>query len=275
MATNIFSPTSGRTYSYGGFNIPQQPVNNIFSGVNPYYINNSNTYVPPTPPEPVAPTPPTAPIQSGGDSFPTNPPQYSQFTGFGFGNNTGYNGPYNQGNPLSDLNSGFNFGGFIDNIGTTISNSITPGGIVGSIFGGPIGGLIGNQVYNNWDKMSFANPLAADQKKTFSTTTAASYKPTVTGTTNGVNNYDSSDPGAVNPDGSVNWNNLGNPSYVTIDGIGVSNPNTGSSSSSSGGSSGGGGAYSSDGSDGITDTGQGYGSYDMGGYGEDVGVSDF
>jgi len=272
MATNIFSPTSGRTYSYGGFNIPQQPVNNIFSGVNPYYINNSNTYVPPTPPEPVAPTPPAAPpIQSGSDSFPTNPPQYSQFTGFGFGNNTGYSGPYNQGNPLADLQPSYSFGNFnVDiNPGTVL------GGIASYATGIPFLSMFGTNMYNNWDKMSFANPVAADQKRTFSTTTAASYKPTVTGTTNGVNNYDSSDPGAVNPDGSVNWNNLGNPSYVTIDGIGVSNPNTGSSSSSSGGSSGGGGAYSSDGSDGITDTGQGYGSYDMGGYGEDVGVSDF
>jgi len=239
---NIFSPTTN--YRYGGFK--SQPATNIFNGVNPYYINNNNSYSP-TPlimPQPVQQAAPVVNNYSGGgDNDNAPPPQYSQFTGFGFGNNTGYDGPYNKGNPLSDLQPSYSFGNFnVDiNPGTVL------GGIASYATGIPFLSMVGTDMYNNWDKMSFANPLAEDQKKTFSTTTANTYKPKVTGVTNGINNYDSTDPGAVNADGSINWAGVGNVDYITIDGVGVSNPNnsSSSSSSSSSGSSSGGG-YSGD-----------------------------
>jgi len=242
MVASIFTPGN---YTYGGFT--SQPATNIFNGVNPYYINNNNTYTP-TPFVYPQPTQPTTPVvntntSSDGDSTYTTPA--SQFTGFGFGNNTGYNGPYNQGNPLSDLQPSYSFGNFLngfDPVQTMIGLGAT------ALTGSPLLGFGASQVYNNWDKLSFANPLAEDQKETFSTTTAETYKPaTVTGTTNGINNYDSTDPGAVNADGSINWAGVGNVDYITIDGVGVSNPNnsSSSSSSSSSGSSSGGG-YSGD-----------------------------
>ncbi len=67
----------------------------------------------------------------------------------------------------------------------------------------------------------------------------------------------------VNSDGSIDWNSAGSPDYGVVDGVGVTNPD---------GSYGyGDSAYS--GSDFTSN--DGYGSYDMGGYGDDVGVSDF
>jgi hypothetical protein len=181
MATSIFSPISGRSYSYGGFS--SQPVNNIFSGVNPYYLNNNNTYTP---------TPlvfPTTPIvqptynysSSGGDdSFPNNPPTNtgggltfgSGGTGFSFGNNIssspGYDGPYNQGSPLSDLGGG-------------IDININPGTILGTLAsaytGVPFLGTVGGKMYNEWDRLNYSdkdymNQVGVAKPTTYSTSTA-------------------------------------------------------------------------------------------------------
>jgi len=165
MATSIFSPISGKSYSYGGFTLPQQ-TSNIFNGVNPYYINNTNTYTSPAP-QPVAPVAPTAPVGLGDYSSPLPTSTLNLST------SPGYNGPYNQGSPLSDVSKEFNFGDFLkdfDPVQTLVNYGVT------ALTGSPILGFGASQLYNNWDKMSFAlEPNQVSVAPTYNTKTAQDY----------------------------------------------------------------------------------------------------
>ena len=129
---NIFSPQS--TYTYGQAAANPNAAYNVWGSqgaVNPY-IMYGPSYTPGIfNPNTGRVLPSQQPLQTstggGDDSFgPTQDvPEFQGFGGFGFGNNPstspGYNGPYNQGNPLSDLGGGFNIGGInFDPLGIAI-----------------------------------------------------------------------------------------------------------------------------------------------------------
>lgn len=161
MATNIFSPISGRTYTYGGFT--SQPISNIFDGVNPYYIQNTNPYIrtPYTPTQPVNPDP-IIPVNysSGDDSFGNEPPTGSNMSfGYGYSNTSpGYDGPYSN-NPLDSERS------FMDRLGEAASNYINNY----SIFG------IAANALSPYDPVSYAQAVGVAEPVTFSTTKAQDY----------------------------------------------------------------------------------------------------
>ena len=158
MATNIFSPLSGRTYSYGGFSVPQQQTSNIFNGVNPYYINNTNTYTPPTPVEQVLPTPTVD--YSGGDSGIIGDPMGDGLSfGYGYSNTSpGYSGPYSN-NPLDSERS------FMDRLSEAASNYMNNYSILG----------IAANALNPYDPTAYAKAVGVAEPVTFSTKTAQDY----------------------------------------------------------------------------------------------------
>lgn len=129
---NIFSPQS--TYTYGQATTNPNAAYNVWGSqgaVNPY-IKYGPAYTPgiinPNTGRPVLPLPNSTPSDSGGSDYigdTQNVPEFQGFGSFGFGNNLstspGYDGPYNQGNPLSDLGSGFSIGGInFDPLGIAI-----------------------------------------------------------------------------------------------------------------------------------------------------------
>jgi len=161
MSTNIFSPISGKTYTYGGFT--SQPVSNIFDGVNRYYIQNTNPYIrtPYTPTQPVNPDS-IIPVNysSGDDSFGNEPPTGSNMSfGYGYSNTSpGYDGPYSN-NPLDSERS------FMDRLSEAASNYMNNYSILG----------IAANALSPYDPVSYAQSVGVAKPVTFSTKTAQDY----------------------------------------------------------------------------------------------------
>jgi len=175
MATNIFSPWSGQTYSYdyganlgGGnsaYNIWGSQSNNPYIVFGPSYqpgYYNPNTGTPIAQPQPLQ-------VSTGGDdSFPDTTP----FTGSGYsfggnGSNSwfgggvagpstspGYSGPYDQGNPLATGNQGF-----MNELGKAVNDYFSNGGVLG-MAANAIGGLFGEPAANNdYNAKSYAQEV--------------------------------------------------------------------------------------------------------------------
>ena len=110
------------------------------------------------------------------------------------------------------------------------SLGINPGSLAGTALFGPLGGLLGGLGYGYFFGEQEPAPIV---DKSYSS------------------GWELDSSGGID---------FGGQDYVTIDGVGVANPD---------------GAFGYGGYDeGITDMG-GYGSYDMGGYGDDIGVADY
>jgi len=175
MATNIFSPWSGQTYSYdyganlgGGnsaYNIWGSQSNNPYIVFGPSYqpgYYNPNTGTPITQPQPLQ-------VSTGGDdSFPdTTPPTGSGYSFGGNGSNSwfgggvagpstspGYSGPYDQGNPLATGNQGF-----MNELGKAVNDYFSNGGVLG-MAANAIGGLFGEPAANNdYNAKSYAQEV--------------------------------------------------------------------------------------------------------------------
>lgn len=175
MATNIFSPWSGKTYSYnyganlgGGnsaYNIWGSQSNNPYIVFGPSYqpgYYNPNTGTPIAQPQPLQ-------VSTGGDdSFPdTTPPTGSGYSFGGNGSNSwfgggvagpstspGYSGPYDQGNPLATGNQGF-----MNELGKAVNDYVSGGGILG-MTANAIGGLFGEPAANNdYNAKSYAQEV--------------------------------------------------------------------------------------------------------------------
>lgn len=177
MATNIFSPWSGQTYSYdygsnlgGGnsaYNIWGSQSNNPYIIFGPNYqpgYYNPNTGTPITQPQP-------QPLQvstGGDDSFPDDtPPIGSGYSFGGSGSNSwfgggvagpstspGYSGPYDQGNPLATGNQGF-----MNELGKAVNDYVSSGGLLG-ITANAIGSLFGEPAANNdYNAKSYAQEV--------------------------------------------------------------------------------------------------------------------
>ena len=187
MATNIFSPWSGKTYSYdygsnlgGGnsaYNIWGSQSNNPYIVFGPSYqpgYYNPNTGTPITQPQPLQ-------VSTGGDdSFPdTTPPTGSGYSFGGNGSNSwfgggvagpstspGYSGPYDQGNPLATGNQGF-----MNELGKAVNDYVSSGGLLG-ITANAIGSLFGEPAANNdYNAKSYAQEVGVAEgagPKTFS-----------------------------------------------------------------------------------------------------------
>lgn len=169
MATNIFSPWSGQTYSYdygsnlGGsnsaYNIWGSQSNNPYITYGPTYtpgVLNPNTGTPILQPQP-------QPLQvstGGDDSFPDNPPVGDGLSfGYGYSNTSpGYSGPYSN-NPLDSERS------FMDKLGEAASNYMNNY----SIFG------IAANALSPYDPVSYAQSVGVAKPVTFSTKTAQDY----------------------------------------------------------------------------------------------------
>jgi len=175
MATNIFSPWSGQTYSYdyganlgGGnsaYNIWGSQSNNPYIVFGPSYqpgYYNPNTGTPIAQPQPLQ-------VSTGGDdSFPdTTPPTGSGYSFGGNGSNSwfgggvagpstspGYSGPYDQGNPLATGNQGF-----MNELGKAVNDYFSNGGVLG-MAANAIGGLFGEPAANNdYNAKSYAQEV--------------------------------------------------------------------------------------------------------------------
>jgi len=181
MANNIFTPTPG--YTYGQLPANPNAAYNTWGSqgpINPYIVfgpgytpglYNPNTGTP-LPQQPLQPI-----VNSGGgdDSFPDpTTPTGSGYSFGGSGSNSlfgggvagpstspGYTGPYDQGNPLATGNQGF-----MNELGKTINDYFSSGGIIGGIINAFSGTPTAPKTY---DSVQYAQEVGvASPVKTFS-----------------------------------------------------------------------------------------------------------